>query len=177
VTPEDVVGLLADEGRLRLVAALVLDAGTTQEVATRAGIPARKAIEALTRLEASGLVSRDPQGRWAFELDPLREIARSARPARDGPAGSPTETVLRGFITDGRLVQIPAARSKRVVVLDHLAGGFEPGRKYGEREVNEMLRRWHDDVAALRRYLVDEGFLSRDHAVYWRSGGSIDVDA
>jgi len=32
-----------------------------------------------------------------------------------------------------------------------------------------------DDHAALRRYLVDEGFLSRQAGVYWRSGGTVDV--
>jgi hypothetical protein len=81
--------------------------------------------------------------------------------------------VLRSFIVDGRLVQIPAARSKRLVVFDRLAAEFEPGATYDERQVNDVLRRWHDDVAALRRYLVDEGFLSRDHGKYWRTGGTV----
>jgi hypothetical protein len=33
------------------------------------------------------------------------------------------------------------------------------------------------DTAALRRYLVDEEFLTRDHGVYWRSGGSFPTGA
>ena len=33
-----------------------------------------------------------------------------------------------------------------------------------------------DDHGALRRYLVDEGFLSRQAGVYWRSGGTVDVE-
>ena len=52
---------------------------------------------------------------------------------------------------------------------------FEIGVRYPERDVNAMLRAFHDDVATLRRYLVDEHFLSRDAGVYWRSGGSVDV--
>jgi hypothetical protein len=52
---------------------------------------------------------------------------------------------------------------------------FEIGVRYPEREVDALLRAFHDDYAALRRYLVDEGFLARDHAEYWRSGGSVDV--
>ena len=46
---------------------------------------------------------------------------------------------------------------------------------YPEAEVNDVLRRYHDDYAALRRYLVDEGFLTREAGVYWRSGGTVEV--
>jgi hypothetical protein len=86
------------------------------------------------------------------------------------------EAVLRAFLTpDGRLVRVPAKRSKRLVVLDVLAQEFHPGETYDEPEVNRRLRRFHEDVAALRRYLVDEGFLSREHGWYWRSGGTFEV--
>jgi hypothetical protein len=47
--------------------------------------------------------------------------------------------------------------------------------RYAETEVNAILRSFNDDVATLRRYLVDEGFLSRESNVYWRSGGAVDV--
>jgi hypothetical protein len=52
---------------------------------------------------------------------------------------------------------------------------FEAGVRYPEREVNALLAVWHPDVAALRRYLVDEGLLTREAGVYWRSGGWVDV--
>jgi hypothetical protein len=175
LSSEDIVGLLADETRLRVTAVIVLEPATTQEVAERAELPVRQAIEALSRLETGGLVERDPQGRWMFDFGRLRDVARSARPARDA-AATPAEAILQAFITDGRLTQIPAARNKRLVVLDRLAAEFEPGRHYSEREVNEQLSPWHDDVAALRRYLVDEGFLSRDHGDYWRTGGTVQIN-
>jgi hypothetical protein len=83
--------------------------------------------------------------------------------------------VLRAFVREGRLKSIPAQRAKRIVVLDLLAQEFEPGRRYPERTVNSMLRKWHDDTAALRRYMVDEGILDRESGEYWRAGGSFDV--
>jgi hypothetical protein len=93
-----------------------------------------------------------------------------------GVRGVNTAAVLRSFFdADGRLLTVPAKRAKRLVVLDHLAQRFEPGERYSETEVNNRLRETHDDVAALRRYLVDEGFLSREAGVYWRSGGSVDA--
>jgi hypothetical protein len=85
------------------------------------------------------------------------------------------DQVLRTFFdAEGRLTTIPAKHSKRLVVLDALAQRFEPGERYSETQVNNLLRDAHDDVAALRRYLVDEGFLSREAGVYWRTGGTVD---
>lgn len=75
----------------------------------------------------------------------------------------------------GRLTSIPVQLSKRTIVLDYLAQNFEPGRRYKEKEVNEILARYHEDVAALRRYMVDEGFMEREAGVYWRSGGSFEI--
>lgn len=82
--------------------------------------------------------------------------------------------VLRAFLdADGRLVRMPAKYSKRLVLLDHVCRVFEPGVHYTEVEVNALLRAFSDDVAMLRRYLVDEGFMSRDQGVYWRTGGTV----
>jgi hypothetical protein len=55
----------------------------------------------------------------------------------------------------GRLVAIPAKRAKRLPVLSVLAQEFEPGVSYAEADVNAVLRAFHPDVAALRRYLVE----------------------
>lgn len=56
---------------------------------------------------------------------------------------------------------------------------FEPGRRFAEKEVDVVLRAWcaggAADHVSVRRYLVDEGLLSRERGVYWRSGGWVDV--
>lgn len=84
--------------------------------------------------------------------------------------------MLGGFLADdGRLHTIPSKQAKLLVVLDHLAQSFEPGRRYPETEVNATLERFHPDYAALRRYLVENRFLTREGGVYWRSGGTFDV--
>ena len=87
----------------------------------------------------------------------------------------PVDPVVRRFVRAGRLTVIPARRSKRRLVLDWLAQEFEPGRVYPEAAVNKMLIRFHPDFAALRRYLVDEGFMERRQGFYWRAGGTFDV--
>jgi hypothetical protein len=79
-------------------------------------------------------------------------------------------------VHDGRLVSIPAVHAKRVIVLDWLVQRFEPGRRYSEQMVNLILGQVHADTAALRRYLVDEGMLDRDHGEYWRAGGTFEPE-
>jgi len=74
------------------------------------------------------------------------------------------------FVRDGRLTSLPSRRRTLLLAAcAFLADRFERGRRYSEREVNELLADDAPGVATLRRLLVDEGFLERDHGSYWRS--------
>ncbi len=78
--------------------------------------------------------------------------------------------VLRSFLVDGRLSSIPAQHRKRQVVLRFLLERvFTEDRDYPEKEVNQRLALFHPDVAALRRYLVDDGFVTREAGLYRRA--------
>jgi hypothetical protein len=106
-----------------------------------------------------------------YSLDPtaLRALATPvAAGPEPGESGADDERprVLRAFFDGERLRSIPAQRKKRVIVLQRLLERFTPGREYPEREVNDMLRVAHEDVATLRRELVDYGFLVRDRGIY-----------
>lgn len=83
--------------------------------------------------------------------------------------------MLRRYLAAGRLTSMPRPGRKRRIVLEYLVSQFEPGVHYPEAAVNAILRASYDDVAALRRYLVDEGLLDRSGGEYWRSGGWVDV--
>ena len=83
---------------------------------------------------------------------------------------------LRPYVRDGRITALPAKRATRLLLLDEVAQSFEPGRRYDEAVVNEILKTLYDDHAALRRYLVDEELMSRTpDGTYWRSGGTVRV--
>jgi hypothetical protein len=178
VTPAALVGLLAEPARLRVAAAIVLGASTPSAVGAATGLGAKEVARAVQRLQSGGLVSVRA-GKLRLDVDVFKEAARAAASVEepeDHDVSDPNvAAVLRTFVRDGRLVSIPATRSKRRIVLEHLVLGFEPGVRYAEIEVNAVLRAWHDDHAALRRYLVDEGLLSREAGEYWRSGGWVDM--
>jgi hypothetical protein len=170
-------GLLADATRRRVFAALVLGDRTVDHVRESTGLTSREIVRALARLVDGELVVMGSDRSYFVVEEAFTAAARDAAPVRDDEhADAPAETarVLRSFLRDGRLTAIPTQHSKRLVVLDRLAQDFDPGHRYTEREVNTILRRWHVDVAALRRYLVDDRFLDREHGDYWRAGGTFE---
>lgn len=166
-----IVGLLADVSRRKVVAAMVLGAATLADIGREAGLGTRETVDALARLVSGGLVVGDGGEHFFVVEQAFGRAARAAAKVSSLPTDA-DERVVATFVRDGKLVNLPTQRAKRLVILDMLAQDFEPGLKYSEAEVNAIVSRWHDDHAALRRYLVDESFLTREGGVYWRSGGS-----
>lgn len=167
------VQLVLDPIRLAVLGAASIGPVDVATVAAALGVEERRVLRELGRLTASGLI-RD--GR--LDVAVLRGLAASlpgieeASPGVvDGPWTAEESRVLQTFFSGSRLREIPANPSKRMVVLERLAMEFEPGRRYEEREVNFTLQLFHADYAALRRYLVDSGLMTRADGVYWRSGG------
>ncbi len=170
-----IVGALADDDRRSVFAAVQLGACDLGAIGSATGLVQPQAAKALGRLVDAGLVSLE-QGRFVVAGDTFRAAARVAltRPRSTEHDAAPVEArkVLDVFVAEGRITSIPSAGSKRRVVLDWLAQHFEPGQRYSEPMVNLVIGQCHPDTAALRRYLVDEGLMSRDAGEYWRSGGT-----
>lgn len=180
-TPDEILRALADPERLAIAGALALGDHSPDELAVAAGVSVARVHKHLNRLTATGVV-RVNDDRHSYRLDPetLRWAAEQVGPSREtglalGAANEVEEAVLRTFFRNGRLIEIPAKESKRRIVLERIASEFEPGERYGEKEVNVIVGRFHNDYAALRRYLVDSGLLDRAGGVYWRVGGRIDL--
>jgi hypothetical protein len=180
-TPEEILRALADPERLAIAGRLARSAATSSELADELGIPSTRVRKHLNRLTSAG-VARLGDDRRTYRLDPetLRWAAEQVGPPREagialGAAIEDEEAVLRTFFREGRLTEIPAKESKRRIVLERIALEFEPGVRYDEKAVNAIVSRFHADHAAIRRYLVDERFLTRERGEYWRSGGRVDV--
>jgi len=174
--PALVLGRLADERRLRVLAAVALGATSVTAVAELAGLSADEAARALAQLVGAGIVVEGSQG-LDVSLRAFSEAARAASAPRRRPTfedATPEQAaVLRNFAgEDGRITELPARAGKRRLVLEYVASRFEPGREYQEREVNGRLLTLYDDPASLRRFLVDEGLLEREAGVYRRVASS-----
>ncbi|HEX4226921.1 MAG TPA: DUF2087 domain-containing protein [Pseudonocardiaceae bacterium] len=176
------VRVLAEPVRLKVFAALVLGADSTTRAAQFAGVTAREAAAAVYRLTEAGLA--EPVGeRLVARTEVFADLARAAAPERQpedyGYADPKLAGLVGTFVRDGHLVGLPGQRSRRVLILEHVAQSFEPGVDYPEAEVNAMLAELAEggtvDHVTLRRYLIDEQLLRREAGVYRRSGGPVDV--
>ena len=161
---------IADPARLRILGELAAAPRTGTELAERLSLTPPTISHHMARLTAAGLVRVTPDAQrrvYSLNQNALHEAALPDSPT--DPATKERdeqEKVLRAFFDGERLTSIPAQRKKRVVVLRHLVRRFVPGRDYPEREVNDLLRLAHEDVATLRRELVDYGFMTRDQGIY-----------
>ena len=180
-TPNEILRALADPERLAIAGRLAGADATAAELADELGLEIPRLRRHLNRLTATGVV-RLGEDRTTYRLDAetLRWAAEQVGPPREagialGAANEDEEAMLRTFFRDGRLTEIPAKEAKRRIVLERIALEFEPGVRYDEQTVNAIVGRFFNDHAAIRRYLVDEGFLDREHSEYWRAGGRVDV--
>ena len=180
-TPDDILRALADPERLSIAGNLARSSDAAAALAKALDLPLSRVRKHLNRLVAAGIVRlQDDRRTYRLDAETLRWAAEQVGPPRDaglalGAASEDEESVLRAFFRDGRLTEVPAKESKRRIVLERIALEFDPGVRYEEKEVNVIVGAFFNDYAALRRYLVDERFLSREQGVYWRTGGRVDV--
>jgi biotin operon repressor len=165
---------LAEPARLRILGLLAERPHAGHELAQRLALTPPTISHHMRRLIDAGLVAVTPQSQsrsYSLQMEVLRDLSLpTERPLRGSEDDVDEQKVLRAFFSGPRLTQIPASRKKRVVVLRKLLEGFTPGVVYPEREVNDILRQAHDDVATLRRELVDYGFMVRQGGEYRVAG-------
>ena len=172
---------LSDANRLRIVALLSDQDLTVGELAEMLDLSSATVSHHLSRLSDVGLVSARAEGYYnVYQLDlgALHEMAKRilseetlSSVAADVDVDAYDRKVLETFMSsEGRLLQFPAQQKKEEAVLRYVARAFEPGRRYPEREVNEILSQFHEDTARLRRNLVVFGFMDREGGGgdYWR---------
>ncbi|HYH78282.1 MAG TPA: metalloregulator ArsR/SmtB family transcription factor [Longimicrobium sp.] len=172
--------LLANEPRLKLLGLVTAQERSVGELAEIMELKEPTVSHHLSRLSEAGLVTMRREGNvhfYALDADRLRQLSRDlftpekvTRLAEQADTGAWERKVLRTYLDGERLTKIPDVRKKRDVVLAWLADRFEHGRRYPEREVNEIIGRHHPDFATLRRELIGARLMEREGGIYWRTG-------
>ncbi|MFN8412789.1 MAG: DUF2087 domain-containing protein [Anaerolineales bacterium] len=172
----DFVKAMSNPERLRIIGFLSQKAGTRAEIAARLELSIRDVVDHLAYLEQVGAVSVNGES-YSLNDDRLATLARE-KLAQDRPTFVPEDgmdetakKVLKAYLNaDGSIKQIPSQPAKLKVILNYLIDQFQMDKNYTEKDVNTLLRRFNEDTAALRRYLVDAGMLGRegDGSRYWR---------
>ena len=171
---------LADTNRLKIVGLLSQQSYTVEQLSTLLGLGGSTVSHHLSRLAQAKLVSARPDGHYSvYSLEPgaLQEMARRLLRTEELPGlagdvdrGSFDRKVLATYTgPDGRFTAFPSQQKKFLVLLRHTLSAFAPGVRYGEAAVNEILARFADDTAMLRRSLVEFGLMEREggEGDYW----------
>lgn len=172
---------LADANRLKIVGLLAQRPYSVEELAALLDLKASTVSHHLARLAEAGLVSARTQSYYnvyQLEKDALESKSRSLFSSEDLSASiadvdldAYDQKVINDYARkDGSLKTIPAQRKKLEAVLRYVAKAFKVGKRYSEKQVNEILSGYHEDTATLRRELVGYGLMKREGGGgdYWR---------
>jgi len=171
---------LGDEKRLKIVGLLAQKPLCVEEMAAILDLSAATVSHHLHKLAEAGLVRASAEGYYniySLRAETLREMSKRLLStetlqdtARILDLGSYDRKVLRDYLEDGRLKRIPAQHKKRVVILRYILQEFEPGRRYAESEVNEIIGSFHEDYATIRREFIERRMMDREGGGgdYWR---------
>lgn len=119
------------------------------------GVKEQRRQRALAALLESGLVGRQASGVLIAQDSVFRDLL-AQQPRRQQRTG------LDKFMRLGRIERYPANVAERRALLAKIANEIiKPGEKLTERQINERLLSYTDDVVLLRRYLIDFGLLQR----------------
>lgn len=172
---------LADSNRLKIIGLLAEKSYSVEELAALLNLKPSTVSHHLARLSKAGLVRSRPESYYSvYQLDQKALEDRSrllfskeglSTVAAEVDADAYDKKVIRDYARrDGSLKTIPAQRKKLGAVLRHIVKSFEVGKRYSEKCVNEILSKYHEDTATLRRELIGAGLMQRESGggEYWR---------
>jgi hypothetical protein len=172
---------LADKNRLKIVGLLAEKPYSVEELAALLGLKPQTISHHLARLSEAELVtSRGESYYTVYQLDRnvLEEKSRSmfsqselSTVVAEVDADAYDNKVIKDYSRrDGSLKIIPAQRKKLEAILRYVVQAFEMDKRYSEKRVNEILSKYHEDTATLRRELIGYGLMQREGGggEYWR---------
>ena len=166
--------LLADETRLEILNILLKEDSYVEKIACELSLTPATICYHLKKLESAGVVNCSRSqfyiiyslNREIFDK-PLFALIKKDEAVVDIEEKYKKE-VLSNFFKYGKLTQIPTQRKKREIVLAAIVEQFEFEREYPEKEVNEIILRYHEDFCTIRREMIAFGMMSREREIYKR---------
>jgi len=168
---------LGDHSRLRMIQEISECEVTVELLCEKLKLVSSTVSHHAKKLVNAGLIEMRKEGKaviYSINREilntPLMDLIKEGNETTNSDRRSLVyrKKVLDNFLKFGRLKSIPTQRKKRRIILEQIVSHFDLNRKYQEREVNEILREWHDDHCFLRRELICESLMQRKDGIYWR---------
>lgn len=170
--------VFSNESRLKIIGHLANGEKNVGELAGLLRVKEPTVSHHLAEMKAIGLVDARAEGTMRiyrlnsraleamskdiFAHSNLAALVKSSELSED-------EKILRTWVKDGRIIDLPAQEKKKQVIIRWLADRIPHDRRWTEREFSEWLTQFNEDYATLRRYLVDSGYMTREKGIYWRT--------
>ncbi|MFH0734010.1 MAG: metalloregulator ArsR/SmtB family transcription factor [bacterium] len=178
-TSIEIMKSLADTSRLRVLNILLDKPQYVEELANKLNLAISTVSFHLKKLEAAGLVYKVKEQYYVmyhiqdniFNLT-LRELTSFENLdeyIQEERVKNFKEKVLKVFFVNNKLVKLPIQHKKRMIVLNELLKQFNVDKKYKEEEVNTIILKYYDDYCTIRRLLIEENLMFREHQIYWRN--------
>ena len=164
--------LLADETRIEILNILMREDSYVEKIACALSLTPATICYHLKKMEAAGVVrssrsqfyiiyslNKDIFGKTLFEI--------ISKETPEDTEEKYKNEVISHFFKYGKLTQLPTQRKKREIVLAEIAKSFENGKKYDEKDVNEIIHKFHEDHCTIRREMIACGIMAREKETYW----------
>ncbi|HMB24816.1 MAG: metalloregulator ArsR/SmtB family transcription factor [Chloroflexota bacterium] len=172
---------LADANRLKIVGLLAEKPYSVEELAAVLQLKPPTVSHHLAKLAEVGLVKSHTESYYnVYQLDQAALDAKTrsmfsqqelSSVASEVDADAYDKKVIKDYTRrDGSLKTLPSQRKKLEAILRYVVRAFEVGKRYSEKQVNQILSGYHEDTATLRRELVGYGLMQREGGggEYWR---------
>ena len=171
---------LADANRLKIIGLLAQGRYSVEQMAEILALKPSTVSHHLSRLSKAGLVSARSESYYniyrletgVLESMSQKLLVRDTMPAFISGVDMDAydRRVLNAFCdAEGRIMYFPSQMKKLQLLLRPVLKAFEPGIRYSEKQVNEILSFYSEDTATLRRGLVDCAMMAREGGggEYW----------
>lgn len=173
---EKVFKAMGDHSRLLIVRSLIDKPQYLEELAERLNLAVSTVSFHLKKLEKAGLICKEKlqyytifsikkalfkktlEDYMEFEIDGLKEQQKRIAEYK--------QKVIKTFMKDGRIIQIPSQKQKRWIVFELILNEFKINRDYPEIEVNEIIQKFHEDHCMIRRTFIEERVMKRENNIY-----------
>lgn len=168
---------LGDPTRLRIITLLASGPLHGQAIAGKLGLTPPTITHHINKLREVNIVYDRREKNTVYfylnksviqqQINALTNIVQERGELAEMEVSAEHQKIINNFITsEGKLKQIPAQRKKKLIIFEYMIRGLKPGRKYQEKEINEYIKRFHEDYATIRREFIINHYMYRENSIY-----------